>query len=95
MEQINEITLAADSNEETSIFDDLTPLPKYYSVKAIYAFSFLFSTIFGAVLMAINIKNTESKKGIPQVLLFGFLYTGLEIWVLNDPKQQFRAKYCS
>jgi drug/metabolite transporter superfamily protein YnfA len=76
-------TTPANNNEEISIFDDIKPLPEFYSDRAIYAFSFLFSTIFGAVLLAINIKNSESKKGIPQVLLFGFLYTFLEVWVLN------------
>jgi len=79
MENITETQTA--TAEGTSIFDDLKPLPVYYSDRAIYTLAFLFSALFGSVLMAMNLKNTESKKGVWQVLLFGFLFTGGQIWL--------------
>lgn len=64
-----------DNNQEISIFDGLKPLPVHYSEKAIYLFSALFGTLFGAILMAINLKNSGQKKVIWQVLAVGLLYT--------------------
>ncbi len=57
--------------------------PSYYSERVIYAFSAFFSVMFGAVLLAINCKNTETKKGVWEVLAFGFVYTVLQIWLLS------------
>ena len=73
----------APDNNEVSIFDDLKPIPEYYSERAVYVFSLLFSTIFGSILMAINFKNTEEKKGIWEVLLFGVFFAGIGGWILN------------
>ena len=75
--------VVADNNEEISIFDDLKPLPVYYSERAIYVFSILFSTLFGAILMAINLKNSEKKKGTWQVVTFGLIYTIGISWGLS------------
>jgi hypothetical protein len=58
--------------------------PSYYSEKAIYLFGTFFSVLFGAVLLAINIKNTELKKGVWPVLAFGVIYTVLQIWILTE-----------
>ena len=33
--------------------------------------------------MAINLSKTENKKGITEVISFGFGYTALQIWVLS------------
>jgi hypothetical protein len=57
--------------------------PAYYSERAIYMFSAFFSVIFGAVLLAINCRSTETKKGVWEVIAFGVVYTGLQIWVLS------------
>jgi len=57
--------------------------PQYYSVGAIYGFSIFFSTIFGAVLMAINLRKTESKKGVAEVIIFGVAYFSLQIYILS------------
>lgn len=57
--------------------------PMYYSEKAIYIFSGLFSVIFGAVLLSINCRSTETKKGVWEVIAFGIIYTGLQIWLLS------------
>lgn len=47
--------------------------PEYYSQTAIYVFSILFSVLFGAVMMAINLKNAGKRWGTP--ILFGLLFT--------------------
>jgi hypothetical protein len=47
--------------------------PEYYSQTAIYAFSILFSVLFGSVMMAINLKNAGKRWGTP--ILFGLLFT--------------------
>ena len=47
--------------------------PEYYSQGAIYVFSILFSVLFGAVMLAINLKNAGKKWGWP--ILFGLIYT--------------------
>jgi hypothetical protein len=57
--------------------------PAYYSERAIYTFSAFFSVFFGAVLLSINCRGTETKKGVWEVLAFGIVYTGLQIWILS------------
>jgi hypothetical protein len=57
--------------------------PIYYSEKAIYTFSTFFSVIFGSVLLAINCRSTENKRGAWQVLLFGVIFTSLQIFLLS------------
>ena len=57
--------------------------PVYYSERAIYMFSTFFSVVFGAVLLSINFRSTESKKGVWEVIAFGVVYTGLQIWFLS------------
>ena len=46
-------------------------------------FSAFFCVIFGAVLLAINFRSTESKKGVWGVIVFGLIYTGLQFRVLS------------
>ena len=50
-------------------------LPKLYSKRVIYAFSIIFSTLFGTVLLMSNLKRTGNKKGWYEVLIFGIIYT--------------------
>ncbi len=57
--------------------------PEFYSEKAIYLFSILFSVIFGSVMMAINLRKTETKKGVYEVLGFGVLFFVFQIYVLS------------
>jgi hypothetical protein len=57
--------------------------PEYYSERAIYIFSVLFSMLFGAVLSAINFSKNEDNKGVIEVLGFGVCYTSFEIWLLS------------
>jgi hypothetical protein len=57
--------------------------PAYYSEYAIYMFSAFFSVIFGAVLLAINFRSTDTKKGVWEVIAFGIVYTGLQFGILS------------
>jgi len=47
--------------------------PEYYSQTAIYMFSILFSVLFGAVMMAVNLKIAGKRWGTP--ILFGLAFT--------------------
>lgn len=47
--------------------------PEYYSQTAIYIFSIFFSVLFGSVMMAINLKNSQKQWVWP--ILFGLVFT--------------------
>ena len=64
-----------------SIFDEMKPLPVYYSENAILGFSFFCSTLFGAILMAMNASKTPSKKGVWPSIIFGLLFTAAQLTV--------------
>jgi len=57
--------------------------PELHSKKVIMVFSGLFSTIFGAVLLMYNMKQTDNRTGRIQVLVFGVLYTIATLLVVN------------
>jgi hypothetical protein len=53
--------------------------PVFYSKGAIYGFSILFSVLFGSVMLAININQTPKRGRAIWVVLYGFIYTALEV----------------
>jgi len=55
--------------------------PPLFTKRAIYGFSVFFTVIFGAVLLAINLK--ENPKARTFVILFGIAYTSFAIYILN------------
>lgn len=55
-----------------NIIEDIDA-PEYYSQTAIYIFSILFSVLFGSVMMAINLKNSQKQWALP--ILFGLVFT--------------------
>ncbi|WP_405384119.1 hypothetical protein [Maribacter sp. LLG6340-A2] len=57
--------------------------PELHSKKVIMLFSAIFSTIFGAVLLMYNMKQTDNSKGRIQVLIFGILYTVATIAIID------------
>ncbi|AVR46002.1 hypothetical protein C7S20_12465 [Christiangramia fulva] len=59
-------------NSEKIVAEDL---PKLYSKRVIYAFSIIFSTLFGTILLMSNLKQTGNKKGWYEVLIFGVIFT--------------------
>jgi hypothetical protein len=55
--------------------------PELYSRQVVRVFAALFSAFFGSILMAMNLARTPGKKGIVEVLAFGFCYTCGLIWL--------------
>ena len=71
-----------DNKKKNNITDDPNA-PELHSKKVIMVFSGLFSTIFGAVLLMYNMKQTDNQTGRIQVLVFGILYTIITLVVVN------------
>lgn len=67
-------------SDDMAIFPD-NDWPVYYSKRAINNFSIFFTTIFGAVLLAINLKG--NRLGAIAVVAFGIVYNGLSFYALN------------
>ena len=74
---------AIEENKKKDNITDDPNAPELHSKKVIMVFSGLFSTIFGAVLLMYNMKQTENKTGRIQVLIFGILYTIATLLVVN------------
>ena len=53
--------------------------PAFYSKRAIYVFSILFSVLFGSVMLAINVSKVEKMGKALVVVLFGLGYTACTI----------------
>lgn len=77
-EQENLHNLEEGENEISAI------VPELYSKRVIFAFSMIFSTIFGAVILMSNLKTKAEKKGRIQVLIFSIIYTIGTIISLNS-----------
>ncbi len=58
--------------------------PTLYSKRLIYTFAILFSVIFGGIMLAINLKAVNNKKGIYPVIIFSVLYFALSIYILEQ-----------
>lgn len=56
----------------------------FYSRQVIRVFTILCSTLFGSVMMAINIGKTKNTGGVILVLLFGLIFTTLQIVIINS-----------
>ena len=70
------------SKMNKNVVDDPSA-PQYYSERAIYIFSIIFSVLFGSILMAMNINKTDKKNSSWTAVLFGLVYTGLQMWALS------------
>ena len=71
-----------------SPFDGLMA-PTLYSKKAIQGFTIFFSTLFGAILLMNNLKETNKPKARIQVLIFGIVYTISTVLLLNYLPKMF------
>jgi hypothetical protein len=58
--------------------------PAFYSKGVIYGFSILFSVLFGSVMLAININQTQKRAGVMWVVLYGFVFTAIEGIILSS-----------
>lgn len=56
---------------------------KIYSKRAVWGFSFIFTSIFGGVLLTQNLWALNKKKQAYQVLAFSVIYTTLSITLVN------------
>jgi hypothetical protein len=64
--------------DDGSFLSESTTLPELYSPSAIKGFGFLFSTLFGGVLLSMNLKRIGKEKDIPAVMAISigyFLFT--------------------
>ena len=78
--------MVAATSEEASVADEEVALPRLYSPGAIFGFSIFFSLIFGAALLATNIRATGNRRGSWIVVGFSVAYMFLEalvVWQLN------------
>ncbi|WP_430966688.1 hypothetical protein [Spongiimicrobium sp. 2-473A-2-J] len=73
---------AEEEKKKSSLTDDQNA-PELHSKRVITVFAGIFSTIFGAVLLMYNMKQTGNQKGRTQVLIFGILYTIACVAILN------------
>ncbi|MFL0354800.1 hypothetical protein [Xanthomarina sp. GH4-25] len=72
-----------EEKKKSNITDDLNA-PELYSKRVILVFTLLLSTIFGAVLLMSNMKQTANPKGRIQVLIFGILYTIASVLIIDQ-----------
>lgn len=65
------------SDDNNQIQDPDAPL--FYSKRAIYVFSILFSVLFGSIMLAINVGKVQKNFKPVLVVLFGVAYTAFTI----------------
>lgn len=75
-----------DSNEPQSRTQEV--LPRLYSKRVIYAFSVIFSCLFGTVLLMSNLKQLNERKARWEVLIFGVIFTVGTALTLNTVEMQ-------
>lgn len=74
-------------NQQEVSSESRKELPRLYSKNVIWAFSILFSTIFGTVILMSNLKAIGEKSGRLQVLIFGIVFTlGTAITIGMNPE---------
>lgn len=79
--------LAANGQENINLFKytdnnnqvEDSDAPAFYSKRAIYVFSILFSVLFGSVMLAINVAKIKKMGKALLVVLFGLGYTAFTI----------------
>jgi hypothetical protein len=57
--------------------------PFFYSHRAIYFLSILFGILTGSILLAINLNKIKKITGVWQVIIFGILFTIVEVSLLS------------
>jgi hypothetical protein len=72
------------SNPGKNNFVDDPDAYVFYSRRVIRVFTILFSAFFGSIMMAINIGKTKNTTGVILVLLFGVVFTTMQIVILQS-----------
>ncbi|MES2279036.1 MAG: hypothetical protein V4592_23590 [Bacteroidota bacterium] len=67
--------------------------PLLYSQGAIFSFTALCGSIFGAVLLAANIKSLGHKKQSAWIIVFGIVYIIIQISILRNIEMGFISTY--
>ena len=62
--------------------------PLLYSKRAIYTFSFLFSVLFGGVLIVLNLRELKKPEGVVPTLSFSIAYLATVVFVLGFLESQ-------
>lgn len=79
--------LASKEKEEKKLIENSSNLNsntlKLYSKQTILGFSIFFSTIFGVILLVINLREIKNKTGINQLVIFGIIYFFATITIVN------------
>lgn len=79
---IGKNTITVRDSIEKNIVEDESALALYSRKTADWT-TLIFGIIVGSILMALNFKSVEKKKGIIAVLFFGILYFILEIFIMS------------
>lgn len=79
---IGKNTITVRDSFEKNIVEDESALA-LYSRKTIDWTTFLFGIVVGSILMVLNLKSAEKKKGVFTILIFGTVYLLLEIFILS------------
>lgn len=72
----------ANRTYKNNIVQDLDA-PLLYSRSAIYGFTFFFGALFGSIMLAINVNKTQKPANVVWVLLFGGLFTILQVGIVE------------
>ena len=73
-QEIQQSPLEEETTKTENVTTNTTSDIALFSKKTILGFSIFFSTIFGVVLLMINMQQVKSEKGKNQVLFFGIAY---------------------
>jgi len=76
--------------KEQQADDESAPL--LYSRRAIYAFSFLFSALFGAALMALNLRELKKHEGVVPTISFSIAYLATALWLETLVESHFHIE---
>lgn len=74
------------NNTKTVITRD-PDAPLMYSRRALYTFTVFFGALFGSIMLAINISKTGKAINALWVILFGIVFTAVQIYVIKTYAQ--------
>jgi hypothetical protein len=82
--ETNYFSLFTNTQKDKEIIDP--EAPAFYSKRAIYLFSILFSVLFGSVMLAVNIMKTPKRLYAIWVILYGLAFTTAFLLVASNYK---------
>jgi len=85
------LTKSSNDWERNIVKDESSP--KLYSRLAIYIFSILFGVYAGSILLAINCKVIINKKGFYLTIIYGILYSILQIFIIGFIEKKFNMSF--